>query len=134
MSESGFISSLIIPLVSLSGLLGGIALYYLAREEVSAGRHYFVLVYRFIFILFSGFILYNLSFRSIPLTWLYFIISAMLFVADIIRSRSWFFVVHYLFFFAGYFLTDRLLMVAVIMYLYGLPVGTLLSMEMSGDE
>ncbi len=126
------ITSMILPLLSLFGLLGGLLLTYLAPEELTAGRRYFVLLYRIIFILLSFIITYFLSF---PLLLLFLFLAIILLALDIKtlyiqKHHQSLFLIHYLFFLAGYFIAGKQTIIMVILFLYGLPVGTLLRMNL----
>lgn len=134
MLEADLILDVILPLVSLGGLLGGIFLHHIAPEEVSAGKKHLILLYRSIFVLLSGLILYFLYSTSLLLTAIYLIFSVVLLTIDIKMHRAWFFAVHYLFFLAGYFFSSQQLVIAVMIFLYGLPAGTLLRLKMHKQD
>ena len=134
MLEADLIPDVILPLVSLGGLLGGIFLHHIAPEEVSAGKKYLILLYRSLFVLLSGFILYFLYSTSLLLTAIYLVFSVVLLTIDLKMHRAWFFAVHYLFFLTGYFFSSQQLVITVMIFLYGLPVGTLLQIKMHKQE
>jgi len=118
-------SNLAIPLLSIGGLLAGIILSGLAREELSAGKKYFVLLYRVLFILLSLIITYFLSF---PIILFFLFFALVLLFLNLKNPHRSLFYLHYLLFIAGYFLSGKQLLIVVIIFLYGLPVGTLLGM------
>ncbi|MDO8511302.1 MAG: hypothetical protein Q7S55_03990 [Nanoarchaeota archaeon] len=122
------ISIVLIPLFSLSGLLAGIVLSHLAREESTVGKKYFILMYRIIFVSLSLSITYFLSFHiSVSLVFLAF--GLILLAIDFKKYFRSMFIIHYLFFLAGYFISGQQLIIAAILFLYGLPVGTLLRLK-----
>jgi hypothetical protein len=118
-----YVEPFLIPLFSLTGLAVGIGLSYLAREELAAGKKYFIFLYRAIFVILSLIITYYI--------WFFIFAAILLCVLDFIKPnlRKYLFVLHYLFFLIGYFLAGKTLLVAAILFLYGLPLGTLLWME-----
>ncbi len=121
-------TNIIIPLLSLSGLLGGLLLSYLAREELAAGKRYFVISYRILFILLSLVIAYFIISSSLSI----YIAVLFLFLAKIFDFKKPYrlhFLVQYLFFLTGYFVAGKQIIIAVILFLYGLPVGTLLRIK-----
>ena len=126
MIPADLVTTLVIPLLSLAGLLAGVILSYIAQEEVSAGRKYFIITYRVIFILLLFAITWFLSFPLI----IFFLFSAIILFALDLKKYYWFmFIVHYVFFLAGYFLSGKQVIVAVVLFLYGRPVGTLLRIK-----
>ena len=124
-------TNVIIPLLSLSGLLGGLLLSYLAREELAVGKRYFVISYRILFILLSLVVAYFItsSSLSIYIAMLFLFLAIILLILDFKKSYRLQFLVQYLFFLTGYFVAGKQIIIAVILFLYGLPVGTLLRMK-----
>ena len=125
--QINLLTSFIIPILSLGGVLAGMLLSYIASEELSAGKKYFVISYRIIFVLLSVIIVYFLSFYMLMI-FLFFAI--LLLILDLKKHRTFLFYVHYLFFLAGYFLSGQQTIIAAMIFWYGLPVGTLLWMKM----
>lgn len=120
------IKTVLIPFLSLTGLLAGVILSHIAQEELLAGRKYFVFIYRIIFIVLSLVITYFLSFSLI----IAFLLCAIILqVLDFKMSSKYLFLIYYLFFFLGYFISGAHIIIAAILFLYGLPVGTLLRMK-----
>lgn len=126
MIYADLITILLIPLISIAGLVAGMILSYVAKEELSAGRRYFVLIYRIIFVILSLVMMYLLSF---PLSIVFLLFAIILLIADLKMNHTSWFIVHYLFFLSGYFVAGTPLIIAAIIFLYGLPVGTLLRMK-----
>ncbi len=131
-------ANVIIPLLSLSGLLGGMLLSYLAREELAEGKRYFVMSYRILFILLSLVVAYFISsssssssssFLTFSIVIIFLFLAIILLLLDLKKSYRVLFLVQYLFFLTGYFVAGKQIIIAVILFLYGLPVGTLLQMK-----
>ena len=134
-------TNIIIPLLSLSGLLGGLLLSYLAREELAEGKRYFVWSYRILFILLSLVVAYFISFPSFSdssssssslsfsIATIFLFLATFLLIFDLKKSYLVLFLFQYLFFLTGYFIAGKQIVIAVILFLYGLPVGTLLRMK-----
>ncbi len=112
--------------ISLSGLLAGIALSRIAPEEFRQGKKYFVLFQRLLFAAISSVILFlsyqNSSFILIPAA----AILTALFFADLKLKKNISYLLHYFFFLMVYFMLDDATLVAALLFLYGLPVGTML--------
>ena len=123
MVPADFVATIIIPLLSLTGLLAGVILSYIAHEELSAGKKYFVISYRIIFVLLSITIIYFLSLYML-LVFLFF--ALLLLMLDLKKHDTYLLYLHFLFFLAGYFLSGQQLVIAAMIFLYELPVGTLL--------
>jgi len=119
-------ATIIVPLLSLSGLLGGLLLSHLAKEEISSGKKYFIMLYRIIFVALSVGIAY---FLTSPLIIVFLLCAIILLVLDIKMHRRYLFIIHYLFFLMGYFIAGAPVIIAAILFLYGLPVGTLLQVK-----
>ena len=129
-AQINLITSVVIPILSLSGLLAGVLLSYIAREELSAGKKYFIISYRAIFVLLSAFISIFITYLLPLYALLVFLLFAiLLIVLDLKKHYASLFYIHYPFFLAGYFASGQQLIIAAILFLYGLPVGTLLLMK-----
>lgn len=113
-----FIETVLIPLFSLSGIAVGVGLSYLAQEELAVGKKYFTFLTIAIFVILSFVIAYY--------SWIFIFLAILLRVLDFIKPNKYMFLLHYLFFLAGYFFSGKQPLIAVILFLYGLPVGTLL--------
>ena len=122
-----FILDFVIPLLSISGLGIGWILSHLAKEEVEAGRKYFTILYRIIFIILSVVISYFLYPSVVAM--IFMALSLLLLIFNLRKSSTFQFYIHYLFFLLGYFLSGQQLLAAAVLFLYGLPVGTMISME-----
>ncbi len=123
----------LIPLIALSGLLFGYLLTRIAPEELREGRKYFFLMKHILFILL--FITINYYFARekmfLPLLIFAFIMGG-LFVAGLKLSKQIIEIGNYVIFTASYFIilqTGFQLLVASLVFLYGLPAGTLIKDE-----
>lgn len=125
-------------LFSLSGFLVGILLSIISPEEMKPGKKYFVFIKNFLFYLIvffslSLFYVYQLGyFLLMPLAYLAF-------YTILIRKQKvyWreplnyvFFGILYLFFYVFAFENSWLIILASMIFLYGLPTGTLFRLEL----
>lgn len=124
-------SELMILAVSLAGIICGIALAYIAPEEIAGGKKYFIILKKIIFILISliaGYYFFKDGNNSLRI---FVNFSLILFLLEFKNERWYFEVINYLFFIALFFLTAYFIMgisamlIAVLIFLYGLPTGTL---------
>ena len=130
-----FISSLILA-VSLSGLLFGLFLALIAPEELRAGRIYFKTAAAVLFlliILVGSF--YFFSFSEYFILTIFLLTTILIFGVELKYELFWLMIINYLLFSALYFLiteTNLQLLLACLIFLYGLPIGTLL--KMTGEK
>jgi hypothetical protein len=117
-------------LFSLSGFLFGLILSYIAPEELKPGKKYFLFIKRLLFILIFftvNFFFYqqNQYVYLVPFT----IIALVLFVVELRNKSIYYEVPNYAIFVIPYFLinnpTSNILLTSLI-FLYGLPAGTLI--------
>jgi len=120
-------------LFSLTGFLFGFILSLISPEELKPGKKYFLLIKKILFysiILFSFFLFIyfkNYYFASIPL--IYLILSLIIirkqkiFLEEIFNYS--FFIVIYLLFLAVKLQNNILIILPSLVFLYGLPSGTL---------
>ena len=115
-------------LFSLTGIGFGLLLAYVTGEEVRQGEKYLRLLSEVIFLALALLIAYNLS--SIYVSILSLIIALFLYLARRWWSSVWWEMAVYLFFIASYgLLPAHRITVAVGIFLYGLPLGSLLLYE-----
>ncbi len=117
--------------IGLSGILGGYALSRIAPEEIKPGEKYFQIFASGVFVVLSLLVSYYLfiSKQYIPLS-LCIPLALVLLVLSLTRRTRWLYGAIYLFFGFFYFLYPHPsynLLLASLLFLYGLPVGTLLS-------
>ncbi len=117
--------------LSLAGILCGVALSYIAPEELAVGKKYFTWLKRVLWIILLGITGYSFISNYTLLT-----IGTVLFVGllvlDFIKENKYFYALNYILLIATYFLlSSNQLLFASIMFLYGFPVGTLLRMELN---
>ena len=123
------LTKILLAALSLSGVLAGVALSYIAREELSSGKKYFLYLRYGLFVVISVTILYSLFFQFKFLMPIFFIFLVLLFIVDLKFSSKIGYLFHYLAFLAGYFLLEDEFLIAALIFLYGFPVGTLLRMK-----
>lgn len=115
--------------LSVSGLLVGFILAFLAPEERMAGKKLFLFVKSLFFVALASFLILSLAKQLALLRVLFlFLPAAVLFFFTSIRQQPLAECGAYLFFGAFLFLVegDLQLLAASFLFLYGLPTGTLL--------
>ena len=124
----GLLSQLLVLLISLTGIIFGIILAKIAPEELSAGKKLFLIIKRTLFILIFFLVNYYLIqkiFIIIPFT----ILMIILFVMELKTNNILYEIATYLLFIIPYFFIAEQsiqLLLASLIFLYGLPTGTLL--------
>lgn len=110
-------------LISLTGLLFGYILTYIAPEELKPGKKYFIWMKRVIFVVIVALVAYQLLSQ-----WLwgisFLIIGILLFVINLKKYNLFLEIFNYLLFIIPYFFIDEKLILASLIFLYGLPAGT----------
>ena len=123
-------------LFSLSGIVFGLALTYIAPEEIQPGKKYFIFLKRILFVLISGTIIYSFAVSiNVPLLLLSLAFLLPLFMVDFKIKRKEAYWLHYLFFVIAYFFISEVqlkIILASLIFLYGFPVGSLLKGD--GDK
>ena len=120
----------LVLLFSLTGIIFGLILAFIAPEELKIGKKYFLLLKRIIFVLIFFLINYYLYLAEnyyllIPFT----ILAVVLFIIGFVQKKPIYELFNYLIFVVPYFfVTDNQfkLLLATLIFLYGLPTGTLL--------
>ncbi len=120
----------ILPLLlSLTGLLGGIALSFIAPEEMKPGWKYFQIAKLSLFIVLAGVISYSLwSIQNFVGLGIFGAIAIIIFILNFKLKSAWMEIINYLLFITPYFFqSDQFqIITASLLFLYGLPAGTLL--------
>ena len=126
----GLLSQLSVIIISLSGILCGIILTYIAPEEIEEGKHYFLFLKRILFVailLLVSYFLFGIEKYWLMIIYLSWMI--ILFIINIKFYHQWLEIVNYLFFLFPYFLISienyQYLLLSFV-FLYGFPLGTLL--------
>ncbi len=115
-------------IVSFLGLVIGIILAYIAKEELRAGKKYFILLQKVILTLIPSFFLFYFLKKNISLL----IISILLF-SMLINSYNKRIKTHYIYpflaliFFFSHKNIDLFRLEAFLIFLYGFPTGSLLT-------
>src|SRR3989338_2026847 len=120
--------ALLLPL-ALTGILGGIALSFIAPEELKSGWKYFQMAKFSLFVILIGVIGYSFWMAQNLIGGGIFVIFALiLFILNLRFKYKWLEIVNYALFIIPYFFLSGpyQLLIASMLFLYGLPVGTLL--------
>ena len=116
------------PIAAFMGVGVGIALSYIAPEELVAGRAYIESARKALFF----FLLVSVAYGLKTKTWFFVIFSVLglfLLVVNIRWPRLWMEMVNYLLIlFFSILITEQRLLGASLLFLYGFPAGTLLRM------
>ena len=124
-------SAIVAFLIAVSGILGGYALSRIAPEEIKPGRTYFLILTRSIFTIVSLAILYYLfSSKEYALLLSFAPLALILFILSIKIERPWLHGLMYLllgFFYFIHLEQSYNIIMASLLFVYGLPTGTLLS-------
>jgi hypothetical protein len=124
-----FLNQILPLLFSLTGFFFGLILSFIAPEELKPGKKYFLFIKRIIFLLLFftvNFFFYQSGqyFYLIPFT----IIALILFVMGFRNKSIYYEIPNYLLFVIPYFLNNNQilhLLLPSLLFLYGLPAGTL---------
>ncbi len=121
---------MILPLLlSLTGIIAGIALSFIAPEELKPGWKYFRMVKLGLFIVLAGVIGYSFwSRQNFIGVGIFAVLAIILFIINLKFRQRWLELINYLLFITPYFFqSDQFqIMTASVIFLYGLPAGTLL--------
>lgn len=112
-------------LTSLTGLLFGYILTYIAPEEINLSRKYFLLMKRIIFVIIGITITYFLAVKSLWWIFLILIFVGILLMELKIKHRQKEIII-YLSFIIPYFFINEKLLLASLIFLYGFPLGSML--------
>ena len=119
--------------LSLAGILCGVALSYIAPEELAVGKKYFIWLKRTLWVILLGITGYSLFLiQNYTLLAIGVILFVGLLMLDFVRENKYNYLLNYILLTATYFLLpSNQLLFASVMFLYGFPVGTLLRMEIA---
>ena len=120
----------LVLLFSLTGIIFGLILALIAPEELKAGKKHFILLKRTIFVIIFFLVNYYLYLAEnyyllIPFT----ILAIVLFIVEFVQKKPIYELFNYLIFVVPYFFNVEKrfqLLLATLIFLYGLPTGTLL--------
>lgn len=124
-------SQMVILVLSLAGILCGIALSYIAPEELSPGKKYFLSLKWLLwigFIILSGYLFYaRMEYFYLVLMVIGFL---FIYILELTSLASYTIFLEYLMLIGIYFLlSGQELLLGSIIFLYGLPTGTLLKIR-----
>lgn len=119
--------------LSLAGVLCGVALSYIAPEELAVGKKYFTWLKKVLWVILLGIMGYSLFLiQNYILLTIGVILFVGLLVLDFMKENKYNYLLNYALLIATYFLLpSNQLLFASVMFLYGFPVGTLLRMELN---
>lgn len=116
-------------LLALTGILGGIALSFIAPEELKAGRKYFQISKLGLFVILTGLVGYLFwTMHHFLALGIFAVLAILIFIINVKCKYKWVEIINYALFITPYFMiapSDRLLIASAI-FIYGLPTGTLL--------
>ena len=122
------LNQILILLFSLTGILFGLILALIAPEELKIGKKYFFLFKLIIFVLIFFLVNYYMYLAKnyyilIPFT----ILAIILFIVELTSRRKIYELFNYLIFAVPFFFSSEQnfqLLLAVLIFIYGLPTGT----------
>ncbi len=121
---------IVLPLLfGLTGIIGGIALSFIAPEELKAGWKYFKIAKFTLFIILAGLIGYSFwTAQNILGGEIFLILAIIFFIINLTFKYKWMEIINYILFTTPYFFlpSPSQLLIASMLFLYGLPAGTLL--------
>ena len=120
-----------LPLFSLTGILFGLILSFIAPEELTPGKKYFILLRRSLFVLATLLILFTFR-NNLYLVLIFLALSAALLALDMKVKNIFVSFLPYVLYLPAFFLLlePHFRMVLVILvFLYGFPLGTLLRVK-----
>ena len=124
------LNQVLVLLFSLTGTIFGLILALIAPEELNPGKKYFILLKRTIFAIIFFLVNYYLYLAKnyyllIPFT----ILAIVLFIIEFVQKKPIYELFNYLIFVIPYFFVmdnQFHLLLAGLIFIYGLPTGTLL--------
>jgi len=121
----GILSDFIVSLVCFLGLFVGLLIGFMAKEELKAGKKYFLYLQKVIFILVVFFVFYDFGFWLLGLLFVVFF-SILLFQIKKDYHRVLYFVLA-AFLFMSFF--EENMVVPALVFFYGFPTGSLFYLE-----
>jgi len=116
-------------LFSLSGILCGLILSYIASEELAVGKKYFLWFKKIILTLMLSLCLYVLAVTNLIFFLVFLLLGAVILVGQWKKPSLWWEIGVYLLFVITYFFLPELILrevLVVLLFLYGFPLGSLL--------
>ena len=125
---------MVIPLlISLLGLPAGILLAYMTKEELVKGKKYFLILrYSFYSIIGITTLIFFLQDKLFLRLFLFIILASVIISVELITKNKYFQNFSYILFFITYFLNSNEIfqvIFASLIFIYGLPTGTLIYHE-----
>jgi hypothetical protein len=112
-------------ILALLGILCGILLTYIAPEEIKTGKKYFVWLKRIVYILLLLVMVYLLTARIMFLV-IFLLLGILLFVVSLKSKNKYLELPIYLLFIVALLIVEQQALPASLLFIYGLPTGTIL--------
>ena len=113
-----------VAVLAMVGFPVGIALSYIAAEELQAGKQYFRYLRLGLLVIISLFILYSLYSSFLYLIPVFGAIFVILCLVDLKLRSKIAYLFHYIAFLGGYFFVEEKILLAALIFVYGFPTGT----------
>jgi len=114
----------LLSVVVFFGLVSGLLISHFAKEELDAGKKYFVLVQRLLALIIFCVFLYSFHMK------IYIIIIALFILSTLIYQLKFAVPVYYVVFGGLFFFSPERLNLSALMFLFGLPSGALIYKDM----
>jgi hypothetical protein len=125
-----FILEILMLLFACTGIIFGVILAMIAPEELKLGKKYFLLIKKVLFVILFFFINYLLYIgETYTLMVIFSILAIILFVIELTIWKKVYEIANYIIFLIPYFFVgdqNSKLILAVLIFIYGLPTGTLI--------
>lgn len=116
-------------LLALTGILAGIALSFIAPEELRSGWKYFKMGKLSLFVILAGLMGYSFwTMHNLIGLIIFTVFAIILFIINLKLYHPWLELCNYALFIVPYFFQSQQyqLIIASVIFIYGLPAGTLL--------
>jgi len=116
-------------LLSLTGIILGIVLAEIAKEELNLGKPYLILFKNVLFLIISSVTIYFLYQLSMTIALVLLIILIFLFTSLLMKYSPYLEIAIYLFFMMPFVVVENqiyIILVTSLLFLYGFPVGSLI--------
>lgn len=128
-----FIYELLMLLFACTGIVFGVILAMIAPEELQVGKKYFKIIKKTLFVLLFFIINYSFYVSSqYILLILFSIITIVLFVIELTKWKQVYEIINYILFLVPFFFVggiENKMILATIIFIYGLPTGTMIKIK-----
>ena len=129
-----FILEILMLLFACTGIIFGLILAMIAPEELKLGKKYFLLIKRAMFVIMFFLINYSLYVvENYILLVIFSILAIILFVVELTVWKKVYEIANYVIFLVPYFFVEGQsikLILAILIFIYGLPTGTLIKKKL----